>query len=365
MNKHIFFDNISTTQLAPEVISSMNISINKFYGTTTSIHGFSRKMQVEIESCRRKISELLNILPENLFFTSSGTEANNIAILGTIRKNKIKTVITSKLEHESVLQTLFYLEKQNIIKIYFVELAQTFNIKLDSLELLLTQNKNSFVSFSHTDFFVGNYIAINKISKLCEKYNAIFHSDMALSIGYLKNDLQMLNIDIATASAHKFHGPKGIGFIYIKPKINISPIIFGENQEFGLKSGTENIYGIVGMTKALIIAEKNMEKDRNKIIMLKNYFISRIFSQKELFKSIEFISNTEKNNIGRIINIKFHSISSSEKMLMKLDNKKIACSTGNNKYLKTDKSIKFSFSKYNTKAEINYCIAVLCEIFNK
>ena len=219
MNKHIFFDNISTTQLAREVVSSMNISIKKFYGTTNSIHNFSRKMQVEIESCRKKISELLNILPANLFFTSSGTEANNIAIQGTIRKNKIKTVITSKLEHESVLQTLFYLEKQNIIKIYFVELDKAFNIKFDSLELLLTQNQNSFVSFSHADFFVGNYIAINKISNLCKKHKAIFHSDMALTIGYLKNNLQMLNIDIATASAHKFHGPKGIGFIYLSPKI--------------------------------------------------------------------------------------------------------------------------------------------------
>ena len=194
MNKHIFFDNISTTQLVPEVISSMNKSINKLYGTTTSIHNFSRKMQVEIESCRKKISELLNILPENLFFTSSGTEANNIAILGTIKKNKTGTVITSKLEHESVLQPLFYLEKQKKIKIHFVELDKKFNLKLDSLEELLKKNKNSFVSFSHADFFVGNFIAINKISKLCMKYNAIFHSDMALTTGYLKNNLQMLNL---------------------------------------------------------------------------------------------------------------------------------------------------------------------------
>ncbi len=349
----IYFDNAKTTQPAPEIVDFIKNDVINFYGATNSIHAFSQKIKTKIEQARKNIAGLINVFPQNLYFTSGGTEANNIAILGVIDENNIKTAICSPLEHFSILKPLQQLENKNKIKIIYLELDEFNNPKLDELDKILHENTNSLLSISHSNYLIGNILPIKKVGKLCKKHNAIFHCDMAQTMGYLNLDFQKFNVNIATASAHKFHGFAGAGLIYISDNIKISPITWGENNEYGMRAGTENFIGIIGMAEALKIAYKDIKKHQQKIIADTIYLKNKLY---ENIPNISFNTDIRDEKLHKILNVTFHNIKNSELLIMKLDIKGIAVSKGNFLDKNVDKSIRFSLSRFNNKNEIDYCI---------
>jgi len=346
---NINLDNASATFILDEVIDAVNQSTKDFYASSLNFNKLSDKTIIEIENCRRKIAELVNCNSEDIIFTSGGTEANNLAIIGAIRKNKIKTVITSQIEHASVINPLKYLELRKEIKLLFLNLDKFANIQLSELEQLLTDNQNSLVSLSHSNYLTGNLLQIKKVSRICKQYNSIFHSDIIQSMAYLKNDFESMGMDIATVSAHKFHGPKAVGFVYLKSGINIENILFGEDNEYGIRPGTENISGIVGMTKALEIMQLNIKANYSKCSEIKNIFIEKLNQLKIKF---EVFGNTESACLPNIINIKFSDESNSDLLLKKLAVNNIFAKSGNIPKLNINNAIRFSFSFLNTKDEI-------------
>jgi len=355
----IYFDNSKTTQPEPEMINFIKNDIMNFYGSTNSVHSFSQKMKAKIEEARKNISILINVFPHNLYFTSGGTEANNIAILGAIKSNKIKTVICSPLEHFSIIKPFEYLEKQGIIKIIYLKLDEYNNPKLDELENILAENKESLLSISHSNYLTGNILPIKKVGKLCKKHDAIFHCDMAQTMGYLNIDFQKFDVDIATASAHKFHGFAGVGLIYIADNTKVIPIVWGEDNEYGMRAGSENFMGIISMSEALKIAYEDIEKYQQKIISNTIYLKNKL---SENISDITFNTDIRDEKLHKILNVTFDKIKSSELMIMKLDVRGIAVSKGGFKNNNIDKSIRFSLSKFNNKQEIDYCVKAISEI---
>ncbi len=355
----IYFDNAKTSRPEPEMINIIKNDVMDFYGSTSPIHSFSQKIKAKIEEARKNISYLINVFPHNLYFTSGGTEANNIAIRGAIEANNIKTVICSPLEHLSIIKPFQQLEKQNKIQIIYLKLDKFNNPKLDKLENVLSENENSLLSISHSNHLTGNILPIKKIGKLCKKHNAIFHCDMAQTMGYLDLDFQKIDVDIATASAHKFHGFAGVGLIYIADKVKVIPIVWGENNEYGMRAGTENFIGIISMSEALKIAYVDIKKHQQKIISNTIYLKSKL---SENIPNITFNTDIRKDKIHKILNVTFDKIKSSELFVMKLDIKGIAVSKGNFIDNNIDKSIRFSLSKFNEKSEIDYCVKTIFDI---
>ncbi len=348
-NQNLYLDNASSTFVLPEVVEIMNNRLKEFYGSSTGIHQFSVKKYAEIEKSRRIISKLINCESENLIFTSGGTEANNMAILGTIRKNKIRTAITSPIEHPSVIKPLQYLENQNLIKLHFLKIDENANISLTELEEILKENENSFVSLSHSNYLTGNLLPVKKVTQICKNFNSFFHSDVVQSLAYLKNDFSAMGMDIATASSNKFHGPHGVGFIYMKDGVEIENLMFGEKNEFGFRPGAENISGIAGMTKALEIMQFNLTENFQKCKKIKYQFIETLKNKNIDF---EIIGNSENNCLPNILNINFLQEKNSETILQLLDINNISASSGNIKILKKNNSVRFSFSFMTSIEEI-------------
>ena len=317
-----------------------------------------------------------------------------MAICCTIRDLGIKHAITSKIEHHAVLHTLEEMEKQGKIKLSFVKLKKDGHVDLEHLEELLSitpfdklraspnpspngeENKGerSLVSLMHANNEIGNLLPIKKVSELCEKHNAIFHSDTVQTMCHYVHDLQQMKVHFITCSAHKFHGPKGIGFLYINNKVKIKPLLFGGTQERNMRGGTENVYGIVGLAKAFDIAHREMEQHQKHIQGLKSYMIEQL---KKNVPDISFNGDSE-NGLYTVLNVSFPPSDISEMLLFKLDIEGIACSGGSacssgseigSHVLRSINAnperaaVRFSFSKYNTKPEVDYCIEKLKELF--
>ncbi len=288
----IYLDNAATTQIDSEVIETMLPVLRDTYGNPSSIHNFGRKTKALIEVSRKQVASYINVSPGEIFFTSGGTEADNMAIRCAIEDLNIKRAITSKIEHHAVLHTLEILEKKGKIKLDFVKLKPDGHVDLEDLERLLSDDgrpmtdekkhqtsdigHQSFVSLMHANNEIGNLLPLKKVAELCQKYNAVFHSDTVQTMGHYAIDLSKIPVDFITCSAHKFHGPKGIGFLYINGNIKISPLIFGGAQERNMRGGTENVYGIVGLAKALEIAHRDMNEHQQHIQELKNYMIEQL-----------------------------------------------------------------------------------------
>lgn len=374
---HIYLDNAASTPLDKEVLDAMLPYLESHIGNPSSIHTHGRDVRSAIEKARKTIAGLLNTSPSEIFFTSGGTEADNLAIISGIRSSGIKHAITSPIEHHAVLHSLEYLEKAGEIKLSFVELDEKGQLVPESLEMLLQKNGRSLVSLMHGNNEVGNLNDLSLIGELCKKYNAIFHSDTVQTVGHYVHDLQKLNLDFIVGSAHKFHGPKGVGFIYINGRNKISPLIHGGAQERNMRGGTENVYGIIGLAKALEICYRDMEKDQAYILDLKKQIIAGL--QKEL-EDVVFngdCTNLEKS-LYNVLNISTPRHEINEMLLFNLDINKIsvsggsACASGSDigshvlRFLKADPDrghIRFSFSKYNTIEEVNYAVRVLKELF--
>jgi len=372
----IYMDNAATTPMDEEVVNEMANLMRNSFGNPSSIHALGREARTHIEKSRKKIAEFLSCSPAEIFFTSGGTEADNMAIRCAVDDMGVKRIITTTIEHHAVSHTVEDLWHRNKIRIQFVDVNEKGQIDLRHLENLLAEDETpALVSLMHANNEIGTMIDLFEIANLCKKYNAYFHSDTVQTMGHYSMNLKELPIDFITCSAHKFHGPKGIGFLYINSNVKIKPYITGGSQERNMRAGTENIYGIVGLAKAMEVAYRDLEDHQQHVRGLKSYMIEKL--RKEI-PEIEFNGDISENSLYTVLNVRFPSTPDSEMFLMKLDIMGIcasggsACSSGSNvgshvlagiKCAGDRPSIRFSFSKYNTKEEIDKVINVLKGMF--
>jgi len=371
----IYLDNAATTPIDPEVIEAMIPVLKNQFGNPSSIHSYGREVRSAIEQARKNVARFLNVSPAEIFFTSGGTEANNTAIFCSVRDLGIKHVISSPLEHHAVLHTLQGLEQEGKIKLSLVKIDNKGRIDLNDLENLLKSNPKSMVSLMHANNEIGNLIPLKKIGEMCKQYDALFHSDTVQTMAHYSMDLQDIPVHFVTCAAHKFHGPKGVGFLYINHQIKIHPFIQGGAQERNMRGGTENVYGIIGLAKALEIASEHMSEHQSQILALKKYMIE---SLKQNIPGIEFNGDPDGESLYTVLNVAFPPSENSEMLLFNLDISGIACSggsacsSGSNTgshvlkavYGEVDRpSVRFSFSKYNTKEEIDIVVEKLKELY--
>ncbi|MDI1355873.1 MAG: cysteine desulfurase family protein [bacterium] len=372
----VYLDNAATTKLDEEVLKAMLPLLTEDFGNPSSIHSYGRKTRSFIENARKTVAKLLNVTPAEIFFTSGGTEADNMAITQCIAAHNITHVITSEIEHHAVEQTVKVLEQAGKIKVSWLKFDRNGNMDLQHLEELLQNNPRSLVSLMHANNELGTLLPIKAVGELCETYNAFFHSDTVQTMGHYKMDLRDLKVHFITCAAHKFHGPKGVGFLYINHLSKITPFIHGGAQERNMRGGTENISGIVGLAKALEICNSHMDEHQQYIRGIKNYMRERL--QREI-TDIEFNGETaDETSLYTVLNCRFPHHPDAEMLLFNLDIQGIAasggsaCSSGSNqgshvlRGLGIDMakpSVRFSFSKYTTKEEIDFVVSKLVDIF--
>ncbi len=375
---NVYFDNAATTPISKKVLDKMIPYMEDGFGNPSSIHKRGREIKSVIEKSRSKVADILSCEPGEIFFTSGGTEADNMFIINTVLEKKIDTIITSKVEHHAVLHCCDYLNKTQNINIKYVSINDNGEVDLDDLEKITSNNKNSLVSLMHGNNEIGNINDLKTISKICEKNNVVFHSDTVQTVGHYAIDLNKINIQGIVGSAHKFHGPKGIGFLYLNNKHKISPFIHGGAQERNMRGGTENVYGIVGLSEALTLAYENMATHKEKIIALKSHMIE---SLKQKVKGVKFngLSSDLDNSLYTVLNTSIPNVDDQQMFLFNLDINNIAasagsaCSSGSDsgshvlKEIKTEEgfvNVRFSFSKYNSIEEVDYVINKIVEITN-
>ena len=371
----VYLDNAATTPIDKEVLKSVYEVMESNYGNPSSIHAHGREARTLIEKARKSVASLLRASPSEFFFTSGGTEADNMAIRCSIIDHGIKNVITSVIEHHAVLHSLQALEKSDLIKLNYVNTDAKGSVDYQHLEELLNINERSFVSLMQANNELGTLTDIERVGELCEKYNAIFHCDTVQSMGHYIHDLSKLKVHFLVCAAHKLHGPKGIGFLYINHKVKINPMIFGGSQERNMRGGTENVYGIVGLAKAVEIAYAEMEEHQEYIQGLKSYMINQL---RVNIPGIEFNGETDpEKSLYTVLNVSFPEMDMAEMLLFSLDIAGIsasggsACSSGTNigshvlngiQANPNRPAVRFSFSKYNSKEEIDYVINKLKEL---
>ncbi|RYE33358.1 MAG: cysteine desulfurase [Sphingobacteriaceae bacterium] len=371
----IYLDNAATTSLDKEVFNAMIPYLLEHYGNPSSHHQQGQQVRKAIEECRITIANLLNALPEEIIFTSGGTEADNMAIFSAVYSQKIANVITTRFEHHAVLHTLNSLQSKGLIKVNFIRHDTKGTLDLDHLEQLLQTSPRSLVSVMHANNEIGNLNDIERISELCAQNNALFHSDTVQTIGHYSYDLQKLKVHFLAASAHKFHGPKGVGFIFCRQGIKLTQLIHGGGQENQLRAGTENISGIIGLTKALELAYKHLEEHQQYVQGLKSYMIECLLNE---VPGIRFNGNSAavSKSLYTILNVGLPVPNNAQNLLRCLDELEIsvsggsACSTGSVSHvlqaISTDRScdnIRFSFSKLNSRQEIDLVIKALNQIY--
>ncbi|MGZ8516461.1 MAG: cysteine desulfurase family protein [Chitinophagaceae bacterium] len=375
MNR-IYFDNAATTALDKEVLDAMLPYLTTNFGNPSSIYSYGRESRLAIETARKTVAKLLNAHPGEIFFTSGGTESNNAAILSAIRDLGCKHIISSPIEHHAVLHTVEHYGCGDDIGYSYVKLLPDGHIDLDDLEQQLASRKEQrcLVSLMHANNEIGNILDIDSVGNLCKKYNAIFHSDCVQTVGHYHLDLRKTPVHFISGAGHKFHGPKGVGILYVNDNIKIKPFIFGGGQERNMRAGTENLYGVVGFAKALELAMANHEKESVYIQSLKTYMMGQL---RKKIKGVVFNGDQEGRSLYTVLSAAFPKTEKSEMILFNLDINNIcvsggsACSSGadqgshvirainNNPNLVT---IRFSFSKYNTREEVDVVVEKLKEL---
>lgn len=375
----VYLDNAATTQLDPLVLEAMLQYYKDNFGNPSSIHAFGRVAKAGIEKSRKTIAGLLNASTGEIFFTSGGTEAVNMAVKCAVMDLGVEVIITSKLEHHCVLHSVKCMKQRFKTTTAFVSNDADGNFSLDSLSELLQkyQGKKVLVSLIHGNNEIGNITNLSQVSALCREHNAFLHSDTVQTIGHYPLDLQSLDIDFISGSAHKFHGPKGVGFIYINENLRIKPFIDGGAQERNMRAGTENIAGIAGMAKALELAIENFEVDKSYITSLKTYLAESLM---DLHPDLKVFGNYPDNSLYTVLNIGLPAAMPGDMVLLNLDINQIAvsggsaCSSGSNtgshviQAIHPEQelsSVRFSFSKYNTKEELDYVIEQVGKLIPK
>ena len=370
----VYFDNAATTPLRKEIITSMTDLMNQSYGNPSSTHTFGRKAKTVLENSRREIANHFNVSSKEIIFTSGGTESDNMILRSAVESYGIETIVTSKIEHHAVLNVVEYLSTKNI-KIEYVEINQDGSININNLESILeSDNSKKLVSLMHVNNEIGNILDLQNVSKICKKNSCLFHTDAVQSVGHYEIDLNKIPVDFLSASAHKFHGPKGIGFSFIRNTSKLKPFIIGGGQEWGARAGTESVYNVVGMSTALTIAYENLEIESKHIKNIKLYFVKKL---KELFPDVVFNGNSQgfDKNTYTIVNVALPIIPHKIDLLnFHLDLKGIACSKGSacqsgsssgshviNHLRKNNKwpSLRFSFSIFNSIDEVDYLMKTL------
>ena len=371
----IYFDNAATTALDPQVLEAMMPYLIEKFGNPSSIYSYGRESKLAIEQARKSVAKNLNAHPSEIFFTSGGTESNNTAIQASVRDLHCEHIITSPIEHHAVTHTVEHLDSTEHVKVSYVNLLPNGHINLEHLEKLLAHNKEkTLVSLMHANNEIGNMLDIYAVGNLCKKYNALFHTDTVQTVGHFPIDLRNTPVHFITGAAHKFHGPKGVGLLYINENIKIKPFIFGGGQERNMRAGTENLYGIVGFAKALEIATENFEKDSAYILELKNYMQAQL---KGNIKGVGFNGDVNGKSLYTVLSVSFPKSEKSEMLLFNLDINNIcasggsACASGAEEGSHVIRAIninpnqitvRFSFCKHNTKEEIDNVIQKLKEL---
>tara|TARA_Y100000766_G_C18830412_1_gene567776 strand:+ start:68 stop:1201 length:1134 start_codon:yes stop_codon:yes gene_type:complete len=375
---NVYFDNAATTPIEKKVLDKMIPYMENGFGNPSSIHKRGREIKSAIEKSRSRVAEILSCEPGEIFFTSGGTEADNMFIANTVVEKKIDTIITSKIEHHAVLHCCEYLNKSKNVNIKFVDINSSGELDLGHLEDIIRKNSKSLVTLMHGNNEIGNINDLKTISKICEKYDTIFHSDTVQTVGHYHIDLNEINMQGIVGSAHKFHGPKGVGFLYLNNKHKISPFIHGGAQERNMRGGTENVYGIIGLSEALTLSYNNIEDHKSKIQKLKKHMID---SLKEKIKGVKFngMSSSTDKSLYTVLNVSIPNIEDQQMFLFNLDINNIAasagsaCSSGSDsgshvlKEIQTNSdhvNVRFSFSKFNTLEEVDYVVDKVVEISN-
>ncbi len=373
--KKVYLDNASTTAIRPQVIQEITRLMTEDYGNPSSTHSFGRNAKSVLELSRKSIAKQLNVVGSEIFFTSSGTEANNWILRSAVRDLGVKRIITTKIEHHAVLYPVLALQKEFGIQVDFVAILPDGNIDVTHLAELLSQEVTTLVSLMHVNNEVGVALDLERIAIICKEHNALFHSDTVQSVGKTEIDLKALPIDFISASAHKFHGPKGIGFAFIRKNSGLQPLLLGGEQEKGMRGGTESVYQIAGMAKALEMAYTNLDSERAYISDLKEYCANQLAQR---FPNSKIIGSN--NSFYNIINVVLPlSADKTGMLLFHLDMKGVAVSRGsacqsgssNPSHVLAEilspedlikPSLRISFSHYNTKEEIDYLIEVLATV---
>ncbi|SRX73887.1 cysteine desulfurase family protein [Aequorivita antarctica] len=380
--KKVYFDSAATTKPRDEVINCITEVLKTEYGNPSSTHSYGRSSKSLLENARKEIAKLLNVAASEIIFTSGGTEADNLILNGAVRDLGVKRIISSRIEHHAILHTLDWLQQEYKVQVDFVNLTACGYVDYDHLENLLADTtEKTLVSLMHVNNEVGNLLDLKRVALLCKEHNALFHSDTVQSVGHFELDFKEIPIDFAAAAAHKFHGPKGAGFAFIRKNSGLRALIHGGEQERGLRAGTEAVYAIAGMAEALKISYQNLEKERNYITGLKEYFKEQLSSN---FPNVKFNGGCGDNEQSTYTLLNVCLPISAEKamlLLFQLDLKGIACSKGSacqsgaeggshvlNEILSDEDlskpSIRFSFSSFNKKEEVDYVVGVLKEFID-
>ncbi len=375
---NVYLDNAATTQLDPKVLEVMLPYLERFYGNPSSTHAHGREVKAAIEKARKQVAGLLNAHPSEIIFTSGGTESDNTVLRTLVASKKVKQIVTSKLEHHAVLHTVQELEQEGLVKVTYLDFDENGNLNLDQLEEMLAHGEDILVSLMHGNNEIGNLLDIERVSDICKAHAALFHSDTVQTVGHFNIDLKDLDIDFLAASAHKFHGPKGVGFMYVNKNSKLKPFITGGNQEREMRGGTENVSGIIGLAKGLEIAIRDMESHKKHILSLKRRMVENLSKR---IADVKFNGNSSDlgNSLYTVLNVSLPPSEANGMLLFSLDLAGIsvsggsACSSGAqagshvisalNQYNPTERAtIRFSFSKYNQLEEIDFACEKLSEL---
>jgi cysteine desulfurase len=374
MNRY-YFDSAATTALDPEVLEAMMPYLQNKYGNPSSIYSYGRETRLAVENARKSVAKILNAHPAEIFFTSCGTESSNTAITGSVRDLGCKHIITSPIEHHATLHTVEYLDYRDEAKVSYVNILPDGHIDMNHLaELLASSEEKTLVTLMHANNEIGNITDIHAVGELCVQYNAIFHSDCVQTVGHFHFDLRNTPVHFISGSAHKFHGPKGSGLLYINENVHIKPYVHGGGQERNMRAGTENVYGIVGFAKALELATVNYETESNYIRGIKYYLMDQLQQQ---LNDVSFNGDAAGKSNYTVLNVSLPKSEKSEMLLMNLDMAGIcasggsACTSGAQQSSHVIRAfnndpnripVRFSFSKYNTKEEADVLVQKLKEL---
>ncbi|MFZ1799360.1 MAG: cysteine desulfurase family protein [Chitinophagaceae bacterium] len=373
--ERIYFDNAATTSLDPAVLDSMMPYLTKHFGNPSSIYSYGRETRMAVEMARKQTAKILNTSPGSIFFTSGGTESINTILKAAVRDLGCTHIISSPIEHHATMHTLEFMAENWNANVEYVKLLPNGHLDLDDLENLLKNSKEkTLVALMHANNEIGNMLDLHEVGNLCKKYNALFFSDTVQTVGHFPFDLKNTPVDFITAAGHKFHGPKGVGMMYINENLKIKPLISGGAQERAMRAGTENIYGIVGFAAALDLATKNYEHDKAYISGIRDYMMEQL---KKIFDHISFNGDPAGRSLYTVLNVNFPRTAKTEMILMNLDMQHIcasggsACSSGAEAgshvihALNPDPekvAVRFSFCKHNSREEVDAVINVLKDI---